>query len=171
MAGEHLNMKHSRFRHIAPAGSLCLLAAAALSSGAAPNLAAPSAAELSASARPFIEKANSEWLSAMQRQNADTLAAPYAEHAIFVTAAGDCIRGRTAIRDFYRARLAPIQVTDGKLVQESAVVSGSLVYEWGHASYTVVLKDGTRKTSGGAYLTVWQRSAVGAWEISRNLTL
>lgn len=124
---------------------------------------------VSASAKAAIQAADEEWLPAMQRGDAETIAAPYADDGVFVTKAGETIRGRSAIRDFYRTRLKSIAHITGQLVQESLVTSGSLVYEWGHASTTVELKDGTRRSGGGAYLTVWQETSPGRWQIIRNL--
>src|ERR1700683_4617734 len=84
-------------------------------------------------AMPFIQRANSEWSRAMKSGDADAIAEPYAIDAVFVTVGGDGIRGRTAIRDFYRTRLsgkAPVVLAT---IQRRGAVTGNrgLVFEWG----------------------------------------
>jgi uncharacterized protein (TIGR02246 family) len=135
--------------------------------------AAPDPVTLIGSARPAIESANSGWLPAMERGDAATVAAAYAEDGVLIAANGTAIRGRAAIAARYRAELASIgQITGGGLVQEGVTVSGGLIYEWGHGWLTTRQKDGKLRTSSGhSYLTVWRRQADGTWAIIRNLAL
>ena len=93
--------------------------------------------------------------------------------AVFVTADGGGIRGRMAIRDFYRARLngkAPVVAAS---IERGGAVAGDrgLVYEWGRGSATTRSASGTLETRGGAYLTVWKHQESGRWEIIRNVVL
>ncbi|MHB8812456.1 MAG: YybH family protein [Steroidobacteraceae bacterium] len=135
--------------------------------------AAPDPVTLIGSARQAIEAANSGWLPAMERGDAATVAAAYAEDGVLITAKGTAIRGRAAIAARYRAELATIgQITGGGLVQEGLTVSGGLIYEWGHGWLTIRQKDGKLRTSSGhLYLTVWRRQPDGTWAIIRNLAL
>lgn len=137
--------------------------------------AAASAADISeqilASAKPYIERANEEWLPAMKRQDAKTIASPYASDGIFLTAAGETFIGRDAIEGFYRQRFAKGgHVIGGSLSHDGEYNAGSLIYEWGHAETQIELADGSHATRKGSYLTVWQRNAEGIWQIIRNLT-
>ena len=161
----------------------CLLGAAAVSLAALPSVAAPNdlagpgaaardaAARDLAEARPFIEKANTDWLPAMKAKDAEALAAAYAEDGVFVLSDGRQIVGRAAITDFYRQRVASLaQVLDGGIHHDGQTwVRDGLVYEWGHGGSTTIDKAGKRATGGGPYLTVWKRQPGGGWAIVRNL--
>jgi uncharacterized protein (TIGR02246 family) len=124
-------------------------------------------------AMPFIRRANTEWSSAMRSGNADRIAAPYAMDAVFVTVDGTSIRGRTAIKDFYRARLAgKAPVVSASIEHRGAAAGdGDLVYEWGAGSVTTRSAGGALDTLSGPYLTVWKRQRNGRWEIVRNVVL
>lgn len=169
-------MKLFPFRHSFTALTAVLLPVclfALRGSAATLPAAAPDPVTLIASARPAIESANSGWLPAMERGDAGTVAAAYAEDGVLITANGTAIRGRAAIAARYRAELAHIgQITGGGLVQEGVTVSGRSIYEWGHGWLTTRQKDGKLRTgSSHSYLTVWRRQADGTWAIIRNLAL
>jgi uncharacterized protein (TIGR02246 family) len=112
-------------------------------------------------------------MSAMRTGDADTIAAPYALNAVFVTVDGQNIRGRDAIRDFYRSRLSGKQVTVAATIEHRGMAVGDrgLVFEWGVGSVTTRNVDGSVVTSGGPYLTVWKREEDGRWDILRNVIL
>jgi uncharacterized protein (TIGR02246 family) len=117
-----------------------------------------------------VTKANSEWAEAMKTGDAAVIAAPYAEHGLFVFPDGSTIQGRDAIEKMYRARfdkrgLATSTGIDSKKLE----MDGDLAYEWGSASIGMRGSDGKPVTAGGRYLTVWQRQTNGAWQITRNL--
>jgi uncharacterized protein (TIGR02246 family) len=125
-----------------------------------------------ASAKGAIETANTGWVPAMRRGDAAAVAAPYAEDGILIPANGTTVRGRAAIAAHYRAEMAHMgPIVGGGLVQDGVAVSNGLIYEWGHGWLAVREKDGKRRVSGGAYLTVWRRGADGVWRIIRNLVL
>jgi uncharacterized protein (TIGR02246 family) len=124
-------------------------------------------------AMPFIERANSEWSRAMKSGDADAIAEPYAIDAVFVTVGGDGIRGRTAIRDFYRTRLSNKAPIVSATIERGGTAEGNrdLVYEWGVGSVASRSAGGTLVTRGGPYFTVWKRQENGRWEIIRNIVL
>jgi uncharacterized protein (TIGR02246 family) len=149
---------------------VCLLALCG--SAAATYVSSPDPVTIIASARQAIEAANSGWLPALKRGDADAVAADYAPDGILITSKGAAVRGRAAIAASYRAEIAQLgRVTDGGLVQEGVTVSGGLIYEWGHGWLAFEQKDGKRKTSSGLYFTVWKRGPDGHWAIIRNLVL
>jgi len=79
-----------------------------------------------------VEKANSEYIVAMKTGDAATIAAPYTEHASFITIDGACIQGRMEIEKMYRDRFArsgPVQST--KINSKKLVVDNDLAYESG----------------------------------------
>lgn len=148
-------------------GSAAALVAAALllpAAAADPPVISPAAAAA-------ISDANAQWLPAMKRGDMAAIVAPYADDALFVTAKGDAIRGRAAIAELYRQRLAAIAgVVDGDIVSDGRVAAtAELVYEWGHATLVLAHKDGSHSRGGGPYLTVWQRDGAGQWRIIRNV--
>jgi uncharacterized protein (TIGR02246 family) len=130
---------------------------------------ADSSTDLIAEAKPTIEKANSEWLPAIQKEDAATLVEPYAADGVFITIAGQSVIGRQAIAQMYKDRFAKVKILDGKIVEDGITVQGALIYEWGHADITAQTS-GTTSQHTGYYLTVWQRSSSGVWQIIRNLT-
>lgn len=149
---------------------LCLLALRG-SAAATPGISQDLVTTL-ASAQHAIEAANSGWLPAMKRGDADAVAAAYAADGVLITSKGVAVRGRAAIAALYRSEFAQIgQVIGGGLTQEGVTVSGGLIYEWGHGWLAFRQKDGRRKESSGPYLTVWRRESDGNWAIIRNLVL
>lgn len=131
-------------------------------------------AQVLASARPEIDAANAAWLPGLQRRNAASIAAAYADSGLFVSVDGTVVRGRAAVASMYDARFQRQQkIRAGAIVQEGLAVAGpELVYEWGHGWLEMepVVAGGPPPTSGGKYLTVWQRAGDGRWRIVRNLT-
>lgn len=149
---------------------VCLLALR--SSMAAMHEANSDPVTIIASAQPAIEAANAGWLPAMERGDADAVAAAYAADGVLITAKGEAVHGRAAIAARYRAEISQLgQVTGGGLVQEGVAVSNGLIYEWGHGWLAFRQKDGKRKVSSGPYFTVWRRGPDGRWAILRNLVL
>jgi uncharacterized protein (TIGR02246 family) len=125
------------------------------------------------SARPEIEAANAAWLPGLKAHDAASIAAAYADSGIFVAANGAVVRGREAVAHMYEGRFGRMgEIRAGGIVQDGiAVVSSSLLYEWGRGWLETVGANGTAARSGGSYLTVWQRQADGHWRIVRNLSL
>lgn len=149
---------------------LCLLVLR--SSTAATHEATSDPITIIASAQRAIEDANTGWLPAMERGDADAVAAAYAADGVLITAKGEAVRGRSAIAARYRAEISQLgRVTGGGLVQEGVTVSNGLIYEWGHGWLALQQKDGKRKVSSGPYFTVWRRGPNGNWAIIRNLVL
>ncbi|GGF39429.1 hypothetical protein GCM10011611_52290 [Aliidongia dinghuensis] len=147
----------------------CLLSGFAWAAGTAAAASPADADHLIAEAKPMIDKANKDWLPAMERQDAKELAVPYAANGIFLTATGESFVGRAAIERLYQDRFAKARVLDGELIEDGLTAQGPLIYEWGHARIDSE-QAGQRSTRAGAYLTVWRREPDGVWRIIRNLT-
>jgi uncharacterized protein (TIGR02246 family) len=128
-----------------------------------------------ASARPDIAAANSAWLPGLKKKDAKAITAAFADSAIFITAGGTVVRGRPAITRMYEARFPLLgKIERGEVVSEGLVaVKDDLVYEWGHATLQMAsaTPGGPPRRGGGAYLTVWKRSADGHWQIVRNVAM
>ena len=129
-------------------------------------------ASVAADARKAIAAANADWIPALKKHDADAVAAPYAEDGIFVTATGEVHKGRAAVAQLMRDRLATMgTVVDGTLVQDGLTRQGSLIYEWGHADLVLASGAAAPRHSRGRYLTVWHQGPGDRWEIVRNLSL
>jgi len=153
------------------AAALAPLLAARPSSADSPRAQGPDPVTVIASAKNAIDAANSGWVPAMERGDADAVAAAYADDGVLVTSKGDAIHGRAAVAARYRAELAQMgRVVGGGLVQEGVAVSSGMVYEWGQG-WLATRKDGKRRMSSGPYFTVWRRGPDGSWQILRNLVL
>ena len=130
-------------------------------------------AAILASARPEIDAANAAWLPGLQRRDAGTLAAAYADSGLFVAVDGTVTRGRAAIARMYAQRVQRQRpIRGGALMQDGLTVLGpTRIAEWGHGWLELAPeRDGAPPSrSGGTYLTVWEREADGHWRIVRNL--
>lgn len=124
-----------------------------------------------ASARPEIDKANADWVPALQAGDVQKAAEPFADDAMFILGSGKTYTGRAAIEDFLKQRMTPgTKITGGSIQQDGIqVIRDGLIYEWGHGGTTKVDAQGKSQTSSGLYLTVWQRGTSGHWQIIRNL--
>ncbi|HXB26596.1 MAG TPA: SgcJ/EcaC family oxidoreductase [Gemmatimonadaceae bacterium] len=125
----------------------------------------------SAAALSTIDRADSDWLGAMQSRDVERIVAPYDREGMFVTAAGVVIRSRDSIAALYRRRLGAIaRIHNGAIVRDGVqAVNDTLVYEWGHGGMTFTDTAGAIHSSRGPYLTVWRKESDGAWRIIRNL--
>lgn len=121
-----------------------------------------------ASAAPFIDKANSDWESAIVSGKADVLSAPYSKTAVFIMPDGTAIHGRTGVKTMYSRRPAGVKVVHASIKSDGRIASDpDDVYEWGSAQMTLRSKGRTRYVVG-RYLTVWHRAGK-AWSITRNI--
>jgi uncharacterized protein (TIGR02246 family) len=150
-----------------------LLVAAAVQAQANITPSTPSTQAIPDGARADIARANDDWLPAMRRQDAQAIAEPYADDAVFVAATGESVNGRAAIAQLMRDRFSRSgRVVGGTLKQDGLIAVGSMIYEWGHADLEVAGAAGTQTSrSTGRYLTVWKPDASGHWRIIRNLSL
>ena len=123
-------------------------------------------------ARATIEAANTGWIPALKKHDADAVAAAYAEDGVFVTATGDMVKGRGAIAQMMRDRFTQMgEVVSGSLIQDGLTRQGSFIYEWGHADLQLARQGAPTQRTSGRYLTVWKRGSGGQWQIVRNLSL
>src|SRR5271166_4638848 len=83
-------------------------------------------------------------------------------------AARECLKGRAAIEDYLRVRLAKSgRAASATATSLGSVQQGDFVYEWGRSE--VRFAGGKRITH--RYLTVWQRQLGGVWKIFRNMPI
>ena len=164
-------MTASRFA--ACLGALALAGVSIIPAGsaaAAPKASAEGKAAL-ASAWPAIKAANADWFPAVQAGDAERLAEPYGETAVFIAPDGSAYTGHAAIVALYKARAATRRkLTAGAIVHDGMAYGGKgLVFEWGHGELSSLDEAGKPVKGGGAYLTAWRRDAEGHWKIVRNI--
>ena len=119
-------------------------------------------------ARKDIDAGNQAWVTGMKEGRAAPIAATYAENALDCAATGECVKGRAAIEDYMRARIAKL----GRAISASAtslgsVQQGDFIYEWGRSE--VSFANGQKVAH--RYLTVWQRPPGGVWKIFRHMPI
>lgn len=130
-------------------------------------------AAILASARPEIDAANAAWLPGLRRRDAKTIAAPYADSGLFIAGDGTVTRGRDAVSRMYEARFPKLRpIRAGGIVQDGlTVLAPTRIAEWGHGWLELEpeRQGAPPVTSGGSYVTIWERQADGHWRIVRNL--
>jgi len=125
-------------------------------------------ANIDPGARRGIEAGNQAWIDGMKQGAAAPIAATYAASAVDCAPNGECIRGRAAIEQHLRERIAKFgRARSASVTSMGSVQQGDFVYEWGRAEAAFA---GGQKVAG-RYLTVWQKQPDGSWMIFRNLAL
>lgn len=121
-----------------------------------------------ASAAPYIDRANIEWIRAVRVGDANVMSAPYASNGIMIGPDGAVFHGRAAVRAMYAKKPAGMRVLKASIRSDGrAVHDHSHVYEWGTASITIQ-QGGKLRESSGTYLTVWRRERT-RWVITHNI--
>lgn len=144
--------------------NIILLAAAPLLVAAAPAWQQRTIA----SAAPYIDRANSEWETAIVSGKAGVLSAPYAKNGLFIMPDGTAIHGRSGVRTMYSRRPSGVKVLRASIQSDGRIAPDpDDVYEWGSAQMTLQSKGKTRYVVG-RYLTVWHRTGK-QWLITRNI--
>ena len=115
-----------------------------------------------------ILSGNRDWVVGMKTGDAARIAATYTDDAVFCGPKGDCIKGRVAVQELYKSRLAKTgNAADAWAKSTKVERDGEYAYEWGWAETTFA--DG--QSSKGRYLTVWKAQPDGTWKIVRNIVL
>jgi len=123
---------------------------------------------IEATARRQIDAGNQAWIDGMKQGRAGLIAVTYTPDAVDCSAAGDCLRGRSAIEEHMKEEMAKLGKADSAYVTSiGSVQQGRFVYEWGQAEASF---PGGRKIADH-YLTAWQAQPDGSWKIFRNLVI
>ena len=126
------------------------------------------AASIDAAARRDIDRGNQAWVNAMKSGDLTAVVKSFASDALDCGVSGACIRGRAAIEQALKTRIAKYgRANSASVTSLGAVQQGDFVYEWGHSDAFY----GNGKKLGGRYLTVWQRQPDGSWQIFRNMAI
>lgn len=146
-ASESTDYLDRQFRSIAQLGSL-----------AQPEAASEIAAIAAQSAR---------FSKAYVDGDLDTLVSIYTADGVAAPGGRDFIRGREALREFWRTREG-VDVISHKAVPEEISVAGRLAYDWGR--YSGATRVGSEiRPFGGKYLIVWERGGDGVWRMANDM--
>jgi uncharacterized protein (TIGR02246 family) len=126
--------------------------------------AATGAAAAADDVRAAIDRGNAAYLDALERGDADAMAALFTPDGIQLPENQAPLRGREAIRAGYAAAFPRLKFTGGSIVTSDLTRDGNVAVEVGAYVFTVSVKDKPPQTLKGRYLTIW-RYAGGAWRI------
>jgi ketosteroid isomerase-like protein len=119
-------------------------------------------------ARRQIDAGNQAWVDGMKHGRVTLIAATYTADAVDCSAAGDCIRGRSAIEERMKEEMAKQGKADSASVtSKGSVQQGRFIYEWGQAEAS--FPNGRKIVD--RYLTAWHEEPDGTWKIFRNLVI
>jgi ketosteroid isomerase-like protein len=161
-------MMNKRVLRIPVAASLALAAAAAVIASEGPKIA-PAGADPKLLAA--IRKANSDFEIAMTKADTASIAEPYTNDAVFVSADGTVTKGRAGIEQLYHDRFAKSgAAVETRIQSEELMLDGDFAYERGRGMIKLRVTD-ARVPGWARFLTVWQRQPGGEWKIFRNVVL
>ena len=119
-------------------------------------------------ARRQIDAGNQLWVDAMKQGNVALLMPGNTGDAVDCSPAGNCIRGRDALGEHMKAKMATLGKANSASVDSiGSVQQGRYVYEWGVAK----ARFANGKSIEDRYLTVWQKQPDGTWKLFRNLVI
>jgi uncharacterized protein (TIGR02246 family) len=115
-----------------------------------------------------VRAGNQAWIDGLEAGNATQVADSYAPDAVFCSAAGSCLTGRSAVAEHYAVTLKRLGRATSASVHSAALrVDGDLAYESG----TAEARFANGQNVSGRYSTVWKREVDGHWRIFRNMSL
>ena len=114
-----------------------------------------------------IRQAAAAFSAAFEAGDTTSLGNLYTEDALLL-APGDTVRGRTAIRRYFRPREGG-RPFDHQLIADDLQVHGDVAVDRGRWIQEFDLEDGGTSRSSGVYLVVWRRAADGRWRMSYDM--
>ena len=142
-------------RSILPLAALLCLAGTASAQDPADSTAAAQA--IAQSAQAFSR--------ALERGDAEGMAAQYVDDAVLVPPNGRVIAGRDSIRVFWTPRNPDFRTLAHSLTTDRLEVVGEVAVEVGTWRQEGQLEDDQPRESAGRYLVVWRRQPDGAWKM------
>ena len=124
-------------------------------------------------AQAVIDKLRTQFVEAYNSQNADAIAAFYADNATYIGTGGDVVQGKEKIRMGLKGEVSYFK----NFVATPAEFGGdkNLAYERGTYSATLAIPNQPAQIVGGKYLLIFRRQKDKTWKIqvqmvSRNRT-
>ena len=94
-----------------------------------------------------------------------------ADDAVFLTPGHAPMRGRDAFAAGFKTALEKVQITSSSEIQE-VVVAGDWAHCWSHLVVTMTPRAGGQPARRTGYtLTVFRRTPVGEWVLSRDANM
>lgn len=119
----------------------------------------------SAAAAEGIAQSAQAFSRALERGDADGMAAQYVDDAVVVPPGGRMIAGRDSIRAFWTPRNADFRTLAHSLTTDRLEVVGEVAVEVGTWRQEGQLRDEAPRESAGRYQVVWRRQPDGAWKM------
>ena len=126
------------------------------------------AADLPANLKTDIDAGNQAWVDGLKAEDANRIVSSYSQDSVNCNAAGDCVKGPTAVVAQFKEVIAKFgRATSGFVRSETLHVDHNLAYESGYAE-AHFLNGAVRR---GRFSTVWKLQDDGHWKIFRNISL
>jgi len=131
---------------------------------------APTLHSKAASVQKAIEQREAAFLRAFEAKDADALADLYDENAILIPPDRDPIRGKVAIRRFYREFTAkPERLEDEEFTPLALDLCGDFAIDVSAFTGHMQAADKPREEFHGKNLVVWRRQPDGSWKYYRDM--
>lgn len=119
----------------------------------------------SAAAADGIALSAQAFSRALERGDAEAMAAAYVDDAVLVPPGGRMVAGRDSIRVFWTPRNPDFRTLAHSLTTDRLEVVGDVAVEVGTWRQEGRLRDEEPRESAGRYLVVWRRQPDGAWKM------
>ena len=113
-----------------------------------------------AQGRAEVDEANRRFMEAMERGDAASVAALYAEDAVVLPPDAPMVSGRSAIEEFWRGMMGA-GARGVNLETLRLAGSGDVLHEVGRATITIQPEGGETDTLVVKYVVVWERDSAG----------
>ncbi|MEP6483961.1 MAG: SgcJ/EcaC family oxidoreductase [Rudaea sp.] len=120
-------------------------------------------------ARKSIEAANQNFVVALKKHDAKTIADAFEPDVIFLPPGMDALHGRDEVSKFFAAFMAASTIDETGSITLDVSVAANTAYETG--LYTMTTRSGNAApvADHGKYLCVWKHDADGHWRIAREI--
>lgn len=134
---------------------IAALIAAACSGGGTPD----------DTARAEIREQGERWIEAARAEDAEGLAALYAEDALFLPPGAAPMSGRDTIRSLFEAQFAAMDAEYDFEIDAIVVADG---WAWRRGSYRATARTGDGSTTrvDDKFVDIWRRDSDGRWRIA-----
>ncbi|HET6362262.1 MAG TPA: DUF4440 domain-containing protein [Gemmatimonadota bacterium] len=119
----------------------------------------------STAAAEGIARSAQAFSRALERGDAEGMAAQYVDDAVVVPPGGRMIAGRDSIRAFWTPRNPGFRTLAHSLTTDRLEVVGDVAIEVGTWRQEGQLRDEAPRESAGRYQVVWRRQPDGAWKM------
>ena len=119
----------------------------------------------STAAAAAIAEAASAFSRALERGDAEGMAAQYMDDATLVPPNGRLVRGREAVLAFWTPRNPEFRTLEHSLTTDRLEIAGDVAVEIGTWRQRSQLRAEEPRESAGRYVVVWHRQADGTWKM------